>query len=274
MRKEVVRETDFTVNDRPSTRRGQFFDILKHRFLEMIKLSLLQAVFNMPLIVSIVIFYVLIRNSQDLNQLMTVFLLQGLLLIPCVSISYIGLTGVYYCLKKIIYADGEYASSSFFVGLKEEWKKGMVIGLIAGFSFAIAVIGFFFCYFYLSNVNSAIVGFGIAILSIQLIVVLIVSYYAIGQVVTYDNVMKNTLKNSLIFSLMRFPINLGLIIIHPGILIALTCIMEITMFVSMGLLVVFVVIGHLMWMLNATFTFDKYINKEQNPEFYHRGLKE
>ena len=205
---------------------------------------------------------------------MTVFLISSAGLFVSMVSSFIGLTGSFYCLKKICYAEGEYASSSFFIGLRNEWKKGLVTGVIVGLSVAATVIGSFFCYFYLSSVNSAIAGFGIAILSIQLIVVLMVSYYAIGQVVTYDNVMKNTLKNSLIFSLMRFPINLGFIIIHPGILIALTCIMEITMFVSMGLLVVFVVIGHLMWMLNTTFTFDKYINKEQNPEFYHRCLKE
>ena len=51
MRKEKIREEDFTNEERPSTRKAQFVDIFKHRFVEMLKLSLLQAVFNIPLVV-------------------------------------------------------------------------------------------------------------------------------------------------------------------------------------------------------------------------------
>ena len=74
-------------------------------------------------------------------------------------------------------------------------------------------------------------------------------------------------------TLIRFPFNLAFFILYPGIFIALFCIMEITMFVGVGLIIFFSAIGHLMWMLNDLSAFDKFINKEQYPDYYRKGLK-
>ena len=46
MKKEYIRPTDYEQRERPKTRAKQFFDIFRHRFLELLKLSLLQAVFS------------------------------------------------------------------------------------------------------------------------------------------------------------------------------------------------------------------------------------
>ena len=272
MRKEKVRETDYQNAERPKTRLAQYFDIFKHRFLELLKISLLQTVFNIPLFVSLILFYALVRNATDYNSLMTVFLIQGasfLISVPCV---YAGMTGTLYCMKKLAFAEGEFASSSFFIGLREEWKSGLLIGLIQGISASIALIGSFFFYTYMTEINPVIAGFGITIMAIQLIVVLMVCYYAVAQMVTYTNKMRFVLKNSFIMALMRFPFNLLFLIIYPGIVIALWSIMDITMFVGVGLMVFFVAFGHLLWTLNAISAFDKYINKEQYPDYYRLGL--
>ena len=273
MRQERVRETDYVENERPNTRLEQFFDIFKHRFVELLKLSLLQAVFNMPLIVSLILFYGLVRSATDINSLMTVFIIQGCSFIISVPVAFIGLTGSFYSIKKIAFAEGEYASSSFFIGLKEEWKNGLLIGLICGFSIALSVIGFFFFYFYLSSINATISGFGIAILFIQAIVVYIVTIYSVGQIVIYSNKLKYVLKNSFIMTLMRFPLNLLIFIIHPGIFVTLVLIMDITMYVGVVLLVFIVAVMHTMWMMNLLGAFDKYINKENHQEIYRKGLK-
>lgn len=273
MRKEKIRENDFIEKERPQTRLKQFGDIFKHRFLELLKISLLQTVFNMPLIASVVLFYILLRNvNGNQNALMTVFLIQGGSLIISVACSFIGMTGTFYCMKKMIYAEGEFAASSFFIGLREEWVKGLIIGLLPGFSSALSMIGFFYLYFYLAQEQAVVAGFGFAILAIQLLVVFILSYYSIAQTVVYSNKLRFIFKNSFIMTLIRFPINLLLFIIYPGILIALFCIMEITMFVGIGLLVFFAAFGHLVWMLNAVSAFDKYINKENYPDYYRKGL--
>ena len=272
MRKEKIRETDFEQKERPKTRLAQYFDVFRHNFGELIKLSLLQTVFNMPLIATIVSFWLFVRNAPDLGSLMTVFLITaGGLFISMIS-SFTGLTGMFYCLKRICYAEGEYASSSFFVGLTENWKKGLLTGLIAGISGAAALIGFFFAFYYLSQVNATISGLGIAVVIIQFIIVLMLSYYAIAQIVIYDNKFRFVLKNAFIMVLMRFHINLLLFIIHPGIIVALVLIMEITMYVSLPIIVIFSAFFHLIWVCNTLGAFDKFINQENYPDYYRRGL--
>ena len=273
MKKEVIRESDYQQNERPETRRAQFFDIFRHRFVEVLKISILQAVFNLPLIAVMILFWLFMLAATNLNSLMTVFLFTALGLFISIISIFIGMTGSFYCFKKIIYAEGEYASSSFFTGLISEWKKGALVGIIAGLSVAATVIGSFFCIYYLSSYNTAVAGFGIAILSIQALVVLILSYYSIAQLVIYENTFKAILKNSFIFALMRFQYNLPLFIIHPGIFIALMVIMQLTMYIGVVLLFLFVGFGHLIWMLNCLSGFDKFINKDNYPDYYRRGLR-
>lgn len=272
MRKEKIRETDYESKERPETRVKQFFDIFRHRFVELLKLSLLQAVFNMPLIASLVLFHQLVKSSTTMNALMTVFFIQGASFLISMPSTFVGLTGSFYCFKKIIHAEGEYASSSFFVGMREEWKRGLLVGIIVGMSLALTVIGYFFFQYYVPAYNTTIAGLGIAVVVIQSIIVMMVAYYSIGQIVFYTNEMKFVLKNSFIFTLMRFPQNLLFLIIHPGIYVALFIIMDITMYVGVVLLIFFVGIGHLIWSLNAINAFDKYINKENHKEIYLKGL--
>ena len=116
MRKEKIRETDYQQSERPRTRLAQFFDIFRHNFVELIKLALLQTVFNMPLLATLVTFHLFVRNATSLNSLMTVFIITGFALLISMISAFTGLTGSFYCLKNICYAEGEFASSSFFVG--------------------------------------------------------------------------------------------------------------------------------------------------------------
>ena len=272
MRKEKVRETDYQQKERPNTRLAQFFDIAKHRFVEVLKLSILQTVFNMPLIATLITFYLFSKNATNINSLMTVFVITGGLLFISMISSFTGLTGVFHCFKKMIYAEGEYASSDFFTGLIQNWKKGIVIGAIVGLSVALTVIGSFFFIYYLSIYNTTIAGFGVAILVVQALVIMIMGYYSIAQIVIYENSLKYVLKNSFIFTLMRFQYNLPLFILHPGIIIALMVIMEITMYVAIALIIIFIAFGALIWSLNCIAAFDKFINKENYPEHYRKGL--
>ena len=272
MRKEKIRQTDYEQSERPTTRFKQFFDIFRHRFLELIKLSLLQAVFVLPLLVTIFLFWILIKNASTMQAAMMVFLIQGGSLMISLPIAFVGLTGSFYALKKLAYAEGEFASSSFFLGLREEWKKGLLIGFIAGLSGAIAVIGMYYFLVFPSDISTVVKGFGIAIVIIQLILVLIVCYYSLAQLVIYSNTLRHLFKNSIIMGLIRFPINLGLLILYPGGFIALVCIMPLTMYIGLGLMILTSVFGHLIWMMNAMTAFDKYINKEQFPDYYRKGL--
>ena len=263
---------DFKKENLPKNRFKQFFDILIHRFLDVFKISLLQAIFVMPLLATCVLFYIFIRGATDKNTVMTVFLIQGLSLMITIPIVYVGLTGTFYCFRKIIHAESEYTSSSFFVGMKQEWGHGLLIGMIEGISASATMIGLFFLFTYLPQLSASVSGIGIAMIIIQFILVTMFTYHCLAQLSVYKNPLRYVLKNSFLLMTMRFPFNLLFLLIHPGIFIALVCIMEITMYVGVVLFLLFSGIGYLIWMLNIISAFDKFINKEYHPEIYKKGL--
>lgn len=274
--RDRVRPNDFVETDRPINRRAQCWDLLRHRFLDLLKISFLYAIFLMPLFVSIVIFWPLLRNaaaSGDINQIATVFVIQGASLLISIPVAFIGLTGSYRCLKQLVFAEDGFASSSFFYGLKDGWKQGFIIGLLPGLSATLAFVGGFFLYVKMGPIDKWVTGFGLAILAIQFIVVLIISYYSISQTQIYDNKIRFVLKNSFIFSLIKSPSNLLIFILYPGIFIACISIFEISMFVGLVLTFFFSAFGHLFWILNTVEAFDRFINKENHPEIYRRGLQ-
>ena len=273
MKKEIIRPSDYKQSERPKSRLTQFFDIFKNRFVELVKISLLQTVFNLPLLASIFFFWMMIGQEELTTQrVMGIFFIAAGALVISMMSSFVGLTGSFHALKKIAYAEGEFASSSFFIGLKEEWKRGLLIGFIAGLSAGIALLGIFYFLVFPSDIYDWVKGFGIAIVIIQLIVVLITSYYSLAQVVVYTNTLRNIFKNSIIMGLIRFPINLGALILYPGGFIALVCIMPITMYVGVGLMILTAAFGHLVWMMVTLAAFDKYINQEKFPDYYRKGL--
>ena len=151
-------------------------------------------------------------------------------------------------------------------------ERGLLTGVIVGFSVALTVIGSFFFHFYLANFDTFVSSFGIVILIVQSIIILMIAYHAIAQTLIYENKYRHILKNGLLMSLMRFHINIAIFIIHPGIFVLLVNIMDITMYVAVVLLVASVAVGNLMWMLSSIGAFDKYINKENYPEYYKKGL--
>ena len=272
MRKEVIRPNDYEQRERPKTRRAQFFDLARHRFLDLFKISLLQAVFLMPLLTSIIIFYLLIRNTTDFNAFFTVALIQGGSLLISMPIVFIGLSGTFYAMKLLAYGEGGFSASSFFIGMKEGWKRGLLIGIVEGMSASLTVIGGAYLLGNKGIWGGWFTGGGIAILIIQLMVMTMINYYTLSQNMIYENPLGAMMKNSLIMVLLRFPFNLLFFILHPGIFLALISIMEITMYVGIGIIIFFSAFGHLIWMLNTIVAFDKYINKENYPDYVNKGL--
>ena len=270
--KDRVRATDFENRERPKTRRGQFFDLFRHRFLEIMKISWLQAIFQMPLYVSVVLFWILFRKAENYDSAFTIILILSASFLVSIPTLYIGLSGVYGCLRRLVHAEGEYASSDFFLSLKEDWRNGMATGFIVAFSLGGGLIGGFYLYGDSAVLNGWLSAVGIALLAIQFLVVTVVSYHQLGQGAFYQNGFGASLGNGLRMSLSRFPLALLFFLIHPGILIACFSLMSITAYTGVGLSLFFSGFAHLIWMLYLVSTFDRYINKDNFPDYYRRGL--
>jgi len=276
MRKEVIRKTDFTTHELPHTRKQQFWDVLKHQKLNMIKISLLQTVFNAPTMVWAYLFYLILAAGPSSVFKVSVYI--SLALIPCLIIANIGLVGSFACLKKIAYADGMFASSTFFIGLKEDWKKGIVFGLLQGISTALFIVGLVFVLI-AKDVNVYLRGFALTMVIILFLVTTMMTYLSLAQTAVYGNKIRATIKNSFLLSLMRFPKHLLLILLHPGLIIGLVygafCIPTAGEFVGIGVLLLFSFFNSFslfIWMLFILTSFDKFINKEYYPDYVNKGL--
>ena len=273
MRKEKIRPNDFKESERPSTRFKQVFDVLIHRFAELLRLSLLQALFFLPLGVSIIFFHLLILNAGSLSDAFTVFLFQSLSFLITIPLHLLGTMGSFYALRRILWAEGEYASSTFFVGLKENWKKALLAGILPGFASALALMGFYLFFVYLAD-SPVIAGLGITILGIFWMFGMMLTYHTLAQLCVYENPLGAMMKNSFLLLLSRFPINLGVLLLSPGIFLALCLIVPISAFIAVALMLLFSAFGHLFWMANCLSGFDKLINKEHFPSFYRKGLRQ
>lgn len=277
MRKEVIRQTDYSVSELPKTRFAQFKDLLKHQFLNLVKISCLQTVFNMPLLVWAILFVIFLTTVNPEGVYIVILVGSGIL-IPCVAISNVGLSGMFYCLKKLAYADGLFAASSYFVGIKEEGKKGFVFGLLQGISAGVALAGTTFLYIF-AGVNPWVIGLGITVLVILYFVMTMINYYSLAQTSVYSNKTGVIIKNSFLMSLMRFPKHILLFILHPGLAIAgyigmcfIPNVGIIISYVWLGLFAILNSIGLLAWMLFILTSFDKFINQENYPDYVGKGL--
>lgn len=276
MRKEVIRQTDFTSRELPKTRAKQFWDVVKHQKLNMVKVAMLQTVFNAPLMVWAVLYYLFLAAGP--SSIFQISVYAGLIMIPCVIIANIGLVGSFACMKKIAYADGGFASSSFFMGMKDEWKKGLVLGFLEGIAGALLVIGSVFM-LTVTGTNAFVRGLGLAAVIILFLTMTMMNYYSLAQSACYSNGVGRVIKNSFLMSLMRYPKHLLLLLLHPGLITGLVigsfCIPVAGEYVGIGFLVIFSFInsfGILAWMLFILTSFDKFINKENYPEYVGKGL--
>lgn len=276
MRKEVIRPNDFTKTDRPHTRVQQFFDIVKHQKMNMVKISLLQTVFNAPIMVWAYLYYMFLAAGP--SSVFKVSVYAGLILIPCIIIANIGLVGTFASLKRIAYSDGMFASSSFFLGMKQEWKKSIVFGLIQGLSAFLLLIGFIFV-LVTKDVNVYLRGFALAMVIVLFLVTTMMNYYSLSQANVYSNRTGTIIKNSFLLSLMRFPKHLLLFVLHPGLIIGLVvgsfCIPSVGQYVGIGVLLLFSLFNAFLlfaWKLFTLTSFDKFINKEHYPDYVNKGL--
>ena len=207
MRKMKEKITDFKPQNRPDNRLKQYFDIFSHRFLEIMKISLLEALFAMPLMASLILSYAFVRNASNFDSVFTIFLIQACSFPVSIAILYVGLVGVFTCFKKIATADNEYTSSAFFYALKSDWYRGLLIGFIQGISMGLCLMGTFLFMLYPGEMIPVMRGLGFAGSIIQLVVITICSYYSLGQVAFYKNKMFMVFKNSILMMMMRFPYN-------------------------------------------------------------------
>lgn len=202
----------------PSTRREQFKEILRYRFLDIILVSLTISLFLIPnILFNIFLLDNDIFSSEYLINVVIIYLLK----IPLFIIFGYGISGGMYFIKRLTFGLGASVRKDFFVGIRQNYKQFTIIYAFLGL-----------IYFFI-KVNSSILNYYnkdsifnivlIGIFYVFYILVIIVSFFMQTQAVLYNASLKQLLSNSIKFTIAKILPNLGifLLIMFPFIIIEL-----------------------------------------------------
>ena len=263
-------ETDSFVK-LPKTRTEQFFDLIKNRFFTLSGLSILIAVFVLPLVFWFYLaFYqkslrLQIEPSREQLDILLVCFKWNIMIFvianPFLVFFSLGLSGAFQVIQLLIWRENINLMSDFFKGIK---TKGKFFGLLALIFTIILFLWQFNFDFYLlfKKELKLITLFGMVGSALLLYFSMIIILFMFAQFIHYEVKFKNCFKNAIIFSITLFPKNIlfSFIIFCPFLL---------TFFISLfGQLIYLLFLAGigfslmiLIWLLYATSVFDVYINK-------------
>ena len=258
----------------PHNRKELFFDLLRNRKMTLFVLSCYVFMFFIPLAVDLFLFNYLESMaiaSDKLEYLFSLVFYSMLIAIPCVMIGFLGFAGAYHVAKKMVWQEGISTAVDFFQGIKENWKRAMLNGLLFSIFLFALVVGSSYLLIFMRS-SPILCGIGIGALILLFIVFGIVISLNLCQDVYYTNGVFATLKNSFCFlGLCNWKVLLTYIF-TTGATFTLCCFNMITMAIGLFLFAIFNSVAIILYTLISHSAFDKYINQEHYPDYVNKGL--
>ena len=273
-RKEKVLTDSEVINSLPKNRKEVFFDFIKHRKMTLFTLSTFTFMFFIPLAVDLFIFNFLEAVASENGQyeyLFSLIFYSLLIMLPCMIIGFLGISGACYVAKKMAWQEGVIVPIDFFKGIKENYKFAIIDGALFGIALFGLVIGGAYLFIY-APVHAIVKGIGIGGLILVFILLGIITMLNEVQGVYYSNSYLRTFRNSFSFlGLLNWKVLL-LFVISTGGVVALCCFNMILLAVGLFLFAILNSVVIMLYTLIAHSAFDKYINQEHYPEYVGKGL--
>ena len=261
----------------PKTRKEQFKRLLKDNYMKMVVFSMITFVFIVPLIILfLVINYntslMLKKENADIaNIVFSACLSFSLYAIPCIAILSLGFAGLFSVCKKFVW-DEPVSYSSFFLGIKNNFKEFLFIFYFAYIFFVLFLLTFARFYYFVSV--PTILRYSLIFISgFVFIIAFSMSLYMMSSTSRYQSKIKDLLVNSFRLTFRNFLINLLLTIMSLFmwvIAVFFNPIVESIIFLAM-----FVYLLSLFALIITSYhasKYDEYINKEKFPSIYKAGL--
>ena len=269
---------DFTTANLPSTRRKQFFYIFKRNYLKLFYYNLLIALCFLPALCWYIMardFLEMLPQLDDIENikanLLQISLIQDLPTAIFIMLGFLILPGFTYIIRKLMWDEVVVFKTDFKKGFKNSYKQFLFIGFLAG------LVLFFFGYglntLFISELNPVVMIAVLAILIIITVLFIIAMMYMMYlsslynltnlQMVLYA--FKLTIKD-LFKNLGMFFITFALIFIWLWFTKIFNVITIFVLFIY-GYIYIMLAFGEL-----TMYSFDKYINVKQYPDFVRKGL--
>ncbi len=280
MSRKKVADKDLTIDSLPHTRRELFFDILKLRFKLIVTLGIFLALAALPMLA---VFFLKDLSLQGLygsydwsviteEQMIEYSLLYreqnnfwNLFQLPCFILLGLYLAGFMRVIRQLNFSKGILLGDDFKTGFKQNWKQYLVLSVIA------------FTIFYICQLisNIAVSNDLIRYLPLGISIVIFVPLFLVmmSLIVTYNLKFGNLIKNSLVIVFKNILWYL-IFIISLALPIALFMI-PYYFIIYIVLFILLVIYYPIILLANYLFnyaSFDEYINKNNQPEYYHKGL--
>lgn len=256
-----------------TNRYKQFGWILKREYGKLFLFNVFSFLFAIPIILVLIFLSYAVNSAENVTLAFRYLFNIGLLIIPSLLIFSIGMSGLNYAIRNLIYVD-LCPIRTYFEGIKKNIKRFLLIYLLLGLSMFIMLIDVYY-YTNISNLN-IMINTILSILGIvQFIIIFIMSIYQSNIEVRYINTLKQLLSNSfkltighlfkniLFISILICPLLIMLIL--PGVYQIL--VLSIYMFIGLA-------ISTLGISLYISDIFDNDINKIMYKELYRKGLKD
>ena len=214
-------------------------------------------------------------NSYRRSALLSNISMLLLVMIPMMGLAGIGSTGQMYILRNWARDEHAFMWQDYKASIKENWKQGLVVGLLNGLSLFLAYIAYVF---YGDMASSRGVFF---VIPQMLMVVLLIVWWMINEVifpmmVTYDMKLSQLIRNSAIMVVARLPISFVILLgslVVPVLLVFFVPYPQISMMILVLLygLIGFSLTGFV-YASYANDLFDRYLNPRIEGAEVGKGL--
>lgn len=210
---------DFTPEQLNMSKWEMFKFIFFSRFGTMVLLNLLTLLFALPAIAVMLLMYLnssvassfipysanigvgypVVVNAASLGAIsdFTYSLIEYLILVPCIAVFALGVTGNLYVIRKLIWNQPTSTFKDFFRGIKKCWLSSLLIGLV--FGLALLLVVFSLGYFDAFDMPVAYKAVTLTIAIILFIFMIIFTSFFMTQNVAFQMRPIALIRNSMLF---------------------------------------------------------------------------
>ena len=269
---------DFEQSMLPQTRRAIFFDVVKLQWRKLLLLAAILLVAAIPLLVIAVYedtYLLTALEDPDIPQetipalIAPLHIFCAVLSCPCIVLFFLGLSGVIRVIRQLAWEENALILPDFMIGFRQNWKQFLPTGMLFGFSYALAKIGWHSAM--ATQANSVWIQ-GI-LLGLLIFLIAPLAACCIVVIAVYNNGFWNNLKLAA-YVYLKSPIKsvVGMLLAFgPGIAVWLIPSLQLHLIGSIPAIVVFT-LGLLGWVLFTYNQLDKHYNAQQYPELVGKGI--
>jgi Predicted integral membrane protein len=198
-----------------------FFELFFRKFWNLIKLNLMFFIFDIPAILSMLVLFLVFMDKpmmdDPLNDMILKFIMGSIFVfIPLITVGP-AQCGFSYVLRNYARQEHAFLWWDFKEAAKKNMKESLIISLI---DLAVLIVVLFdFRAYSLFSHGSLLMTVASGFFIVAFVIYLMMHMYIYPMLVTFKLPVKQIFKNALIFALMKFLPNLGILLVCAAIVV-------------------------------------------------------